>query len=122
MTTITAEIREKVQELFACNECDYCPLAFENVCAEIARLTVALADAEARGRLTIEQLVEIIDPEAMDGFQRALTGCMENGQPIHLAHHYAYSQFGVARDAAFAKAKAIIALAQSTEDGKQEKV
>lgn len=69
------------------------------------------------GPLTIERLVEIIDPEAMDGFEKALAGCIDNGQPVHLAHQYACSQFGLARDAAFAKAKAILALGSPTGGG-----
>jgi hypothetical protein len=60
--------------------------------------------------ITKEQLLEIIDPEILDDFQRALSGCIENGHPIHLAHQYAYSKYGTARDAAFAKVDAILAL------------
>lgn len=64
--------------------------------------------------MTLEQLVEIIGPEVLDRFQRALSGCIDNGEPIHLAHQYAYSVCGPERDAVFAKAKAILALQSAT--------
>lgn len=67
--------------------------------------------------MTREQLLEIIDPEAMDGFERALSGCIEMGQPLHLAHHYARTQWGARRDAAFVKADAILVLATEPAGG-----
>lgn len=60
--------------------------------------------------MTVEQLVEIIDPEAMDGFAKTLSDAMARGSTAEIAHHLAYNKWGRQRDLAFTKAKMILAL------------